>query len=146
MKITNISEYLGGADNVLSYTMIRGEQHFRRFIVKSGGSVVNITNYNLSAKAKFFRSSITVGRRSISFNSLEVYEKDDLDLDWTVIDAEQGESNLLIPNDLLTSDEVGPINSNEDVSTVVIYLVISDGASTPHIDIPRMVIFVRPGV
>ena len=67
MRISNIKQYLGGADNVIARDIIEGDQFVFNF--KIGSEV--LTNYTFEVDTQLFQADVTTSGSNLTINSLE---------------------------------------------------------------------------
>ena len=105
MRISNIKEFLGGADNVYARELLRGEQIIYDGIIQdSDGNPIDITSYQLSAVAQFYRGNVTItGGRSgetATITNFAPFDPAKADVPLTVTkanDPSTGRFTVLIP-------------------------------------------------
>ncbi len=149
-----------GADNVGIIELIQGEQ--RNFdntvytpgsiisvnpLVKApGASTVDITDWVLSAVAKYYKVSTLDGSPpDYEFGSLtdDSTNTPDKTLSVVKVDATAGTWKLVIPSDFYTDDI--PVNSDTNLPIGIIYITAQTGATadTPDIRKFRVIVILR---
>ena len=147
MRISNISQYLGGADNVVARSMLRGEQIIYNINYTTGidKDIVDISKFTLEAEAEFYTATVNVTSRSATITSLSNIEnKGNRDLPVTITDADAGVAQLVVPFDLIEAGEAGTINSINEVVISAIYLTVDDGGNPASINRHRILLIIRP--
>ena len=153
MRIENISQFLGGADNVKALELIRGEQINYRGTINSTGDnpqPIDISNFVLSAVAEFYTADVTVSgsgaRAELTVEDFTPHTKADVTIPLTA-DADQtantGQVLLTLPLDLADDADTADLNETEQVFVAVIFLTYNDGATPATIRKSRMLAVLR---
>ena len=66
MRISNIKQYLGGADNVIARDIIQGDQFI--FTFKIGNT--DLTNYEFDVDTQLFKANVTNAGSNVTINEL----------------------------------------------------------------------------
>ena len=148
MRVSNISQFLGGADNVAAREIIRGEQLIYRGTVSRDGTALDIADFTISATAEFYTAGVSIrgsgSSATATIESLEASSKADSTLTVTKeTDTSTGRFNVVIPADLATDSDTAGIDADQGVLLAVVYLEYNDGAVTPTIRKSRLVVIVR---
>ena len=69
MRISNIKQYLGGADNVIARDIIEGDQFQFNFKIGSNPST-NLQNYTFDVDTQLFKANVTNAGSSVTINNL----------------------------------------------------------------------------
>ena len=150
MRISNISKYLGGADNVIAKEIIQGDQFVYQF--KLGTQ--DFTNYRFEVDTQLFNSSITRRGSSINFTTLEPvapaathsYQNFNTDISQPAVQnsiiqnggivldqTDNTVGNLIIPSTLLSDLTTTPAPANSDTPPVVVMSVTLNSMGSPAI-------------
>lgn len=151
MRISNVQEFLGGANNLVADQIVNGAARNVTFtITDDDGMAVDLSGYTveydtIQATAPTLTpgrgGAFTVGSLVLQTGSTPTSN----DALVSVADATNGIINLYIPADYYTGD-VG-FDSNTNVPCVVGNLRYSNAdATTPEIGVIRVLHFIRYGV
>ena len=146
MRVSNIGDFLGGADNVSALEMIQGEQRiFAGSVVDSDDAITDITDFTITAKAEFYTATVGSTSRAITVSDLTLLT-DPVSKDLTVnkTDNANGEFELVLPSDLYENNIDADIASN--VPLAVVYIQYNDGADTETIRFSRLLIVIRRSI
>ena len=145
-KVSTISNFLGGADNVTAVEIIRGEQvNYQGTVTESDNTTpINLSSFTISATAEFYTATITSSRTGVTVTDITAPTPSIVDatLTVTILNAVNGTFRLTIPSDLATDAQTTAIDSDSNLIAVV-YLSIADGASAETIRKSRIVVIVR---
>ena len=146
MRISNISDYLGGASNVVARSLIRGEQiHFNGIVTESDGTTpIDIADWTVSSVVEFYKGDATVGRSGATITNLVAFEKDDTTLTFTkAADTSTGVVTLTVPADLVSDDDTAELDASTGIIMPVAYLTFNSGGTNPTIRKSRAVFIIR---
>lgn len=141
----------GGAGKVLLGEIIQGEQFpFVMTLRDENQDAIDLSDYVLTAKAKFYQGAVTGTGNSLQIDRASVQVHDpvipDLDLVITKTDqtvqANHGKFSTLVPADLYERD-IDPIGNVFPI--IAMFWTISNGATTPMIDKQRINLVLRFG-
>lgn len=158
MRISNISDYLGGAETVVAQELLQGDQKNLTLRIRDAeGSAIDLTNYEVQVRTEVFQATVTNQRSSIRITSLEPvnnvnhdnydYGTATLALPTDVLEIDNDNSNLIfrVPSTLL-SDIDNTLFADADTTTPYIVAAgmrISDGATNPSIKTIRFLFVIR---
>ena len=134
MRISNIKQYLGGADNVIARDIIEGDQFVFNFQVGSE----SLTNYSFDVDTELFKADVTSSGSNITINSLtsqghtHTYSTSGTNSIITLDTADSTSANLLIPSTLL-SDLDATVHSSPDSSSPYIIAMSVSIVNAPTI-------------
>jgi hypothetical protein len=153
MRISGIENYIGGADNVKSLSLIQGEQRvLSGQIVNADGTAVDITNFAITAKVDFYLADVTVTSRSMSITNLvQNAAAKTHALAGTKTTPAEGKFTITVPKDFYVTPGNAQIEIDTDLTVNVPLAVMyidydtdsSSAAST--IRASRMVLVIRRG-
>ena len=153
MRISNISQYLGGANNVKAISLIRGEQiNYRGTVTDQStpANPINISGFTISAVAEFYTADVTIAGSGSSATAtlanFQASSKADATLTVTV-DSDQsantGQFTVTIPTDLALDTDTADLDAQTGVLLAVIYLTYNDGGTPATIRKSRIVAIIR---
>ena len=148
MRVSNISQFLGGADNVAAREIIRGEQLVYQGTVSSNGAALDIADFVISATAEFYTANVTIsggrGEPTASVESITAHSKPDTTLTVTKdSDTSTGKFTIIVPEDLADDSDTAAIDAENAVLLAVVYITYNDGATVPTIRKSRLIVIVR---
>lgn len=118
MRITNISDYLGGAETVIAEEIIEQDQKTLKLILTdSAGVNLNLANYTATVGTELFSANVTNQRSSITINNLTP-------LNHT---HSYGTATVATPSTVVT---INP--SDSSVSFKILSTLLSDLDNTRH--------------
>ena len=137
------SEYavsLGGADNATQETILQGTQRVWRGICKRNGLVVDITDWTITAKAEYYKATVS-GRRNPTITGLTpISGKADLDLTVDKETSVTGGFTILLPTDIYT-DPITP--DGNDLPVVVVHITYRTDDTPPRVEKHRRSVVIR---
>lgn len=149
MRVSNISKFLGGADNVNAIDIIRGEQIIYTGTVRnSSGTAIDITNYTISAVAEFYTASTTIatnrsGSDSLTIDTFAAHTRADATIAAAKLSPQSsGQFTLTIPADLAADADTAALDAS-NVLVAVIYITYNDGETNATIRKSRLLAIIR---
>ena len=140
--LSNVGQFLGGADNVSARIILQGQQFTYGVVLEAAEDVPHdITGWVITATAEFYKGTIVTTETSIAISNAVLDPRPVINLTVNVTDAANGRLEILVPTDLY-EDNI-PTNISENVPFVVIYCKIQDDATTPEIDKFRHILVIR---
>lgn len=100
MRISNISQYLGGADNVIAREIIEGDQHVFQFQL---GNNIDFSGYTFEVDTELFQANVTKRGSSIRIDSFNKYNSNLVN-----------EGRLQLPSDITNQDLGGVFVNTTD--------------------------------
>lgn len=153
MRISNISEYAGGADNVVASEYVNGSKHIDTLVLRdSSGSVFDLTDYTYELDVQFGLSDIQAAGRSINITRLILDLDDsgmptlaakDISSAVSTLVAADGTFTIEWPVDLY--EGTVPLDATTNVPVCICTLYINDNESSNTIRTVRFLRFVRFG-
>lgn len=143
MRISNIQNYLGGADNIIAREVSEGNQFL---ITVSDGSVdFGDVNTTFNIQTELFEANVTRERSSIKIDSLQkvynatkhTYTKAELVHNTSTA----GQFELLVPSTLL-SDQGNFTADPDDTTPYVVVMKVQWATGTPEIKKSLRFVFV----
>ena len=159
MRISGIEAYMGGSDNVSSFSLIQNEMRIftGQWLTGSGLPVdIQSDRFEITANAEFYtvESCVVTSRKLTISGELTLLDNPALKpLKVEKVHGKIGEFKLTIPEDFFVEDvgEREPINIDADLSENVpmsiIYIHYADRSDSPDdiIRLSRMVVILRRG-
>jgi len=154
MRITNISNFLGGAETVIAEEVIERDQKTLRLVLTdAAGTNLNLTNYSATVGSELFQANVTNARGSVtidqltSLNQTHTYGNSTVAYPSTVLTIVPASSAILfkIPATLL-SDLDNTRSAPADTNTpfvVACGVQLSDGGSPATIRTIRFLFIIR---
>jgi len=153
MRISGIENYIGGADNVKSLSLIQGEQRvLGGQILNPDGTPVDITSFAITAKVDFYLADVTVTSRSMAITNLvqNAAAKTHTLAGIKTIAAE-GKFTITVPKDFYVTTANDQIEIDTDLTVNVPLAVMyidydtDSGSTDSTIRASRMVLVIRRG-
>ena len=134
MRISNIQNYLGGADNIIAREVSEGNQFL--LSIEDGTIDFSSAGTTFDIKADLFEATVTRKRGSIIIDSLtsvnsanqHTYTKSELVHNTTTA----GKFELLVPSTLL-SDQGSFTSTPDDTSPYIVVMKVQWASGTPEI-------------
>lgn len=146
MQVTNVNEFLGGADQVVGFELLRGERRRQPLRMEnSSGTPINFTGATLSATAQFKTGTIATTKKTITITNFADPNPAIANRTLTITpdtDLTQGRATLTIPEDLATASQVAPAGATDNVLMAIVYVTYNLG-NTRDIVIHRLLIVIR---
>ncbi len=152
-RLSNIKEFLGGADNVLQIEVLQGEQHRLTGVLRNtANNALDISGYTLEVATEFYHGTVSTGARSSAVSSLDLFESTDPNYDANslgeatvaITDGPNGVFQLTIPENLYELDI--PADIDGPLPIAVIYVRYSDGtpgAANTSSRVNRFMVIIR---
>ena len=143
MRISNIQNYLGGADNIIAREISEGNQFL--LSIEDGTIDFSSSSTTFDIKADLFEATVTRKRGSIIIDSLtavnsanqHTYTKAELVHNTTVA----GKFELLVPSTLL-SDQGSFTSTPDDTSPYIVVMKVQWAAASPEVKNSSRFVFV----
>ena len=150
MKVSNIKNVLGGADNVSVIEVINGEQRVWEGAFTNDGAAVDITNFTLEAAAKYFTADIASAGKSYTIDNLT--ETDPQPSQPSLLiekkSAVDGTFKFVLPDDIYDGEVA--VDASTGIPLVLIFFRYITGADTipdpQPILMHRLLVIVRAGL
>ncbi len=134
MRISNIQNYLGGADNIIAREISEGNQFL--LSIEDGTIDFSSASTTFDIKADLFEANVTRKRGSITIDSLtavesatqHTYTKTELVYNTTTA----GKFELLVPDTLL-ADQGSFTSTPDDTSPYIVVMKVQWAAGTPEV-------------
>ena len=134
MRISNIQNYLGGADNIIAREISEGNQFL--LSIEDGTIDFSAVATTFDIKADLFEATVTRKRGSIAIDSLtavgsatqHTYTKTELVHNTTTA----GKFELLVPDTLL-ADQGSFTSTPDDTSPYIVVMKVQWAAGTPEV-------------
>ena len=134
MRISNIQNYLGGADNIIAREISEGNQFL--LSIEDGTIDFSSASNTFDIKADLFEANVTRKRGSIVIDSLtavnsatqHTYTKAELIYNTSTA----GKFELLVPETLL-SDQGSFTSTPDDTSPYIVVMKVQWAAGTPEV-------------
>lgn len=134
MRISNIQNYLGGADNIIAREISEGNQFL--LSIEDGTIDFSAVATTFDIKADLFEATVTRKRGSITIDSLtavhsatqHTYTKAELIHNTTTA----GKFELLVPDTLL-ADQGSFTSTPDDASPYIVVMKVQWAAGTPEV-------------
>jgi hypothetical protein len=143
MRISNIQNYLGGADNIIAREVSEGNQFL--MTVNDGTVDFGDSNTTFNIQTELFEANVTRERSSIKIDSLQkvynatkhTYTKSELVYNTQT----EGQFELLVPSTLL-SDQGNFTADPDDTKPYVVVMKVQWSSGTPEIKKSLRFVFV----
>ena len=156
VDVTQIKNFLGGADNVALIEILNGERIIAEIdITDENDNAINLTNATITAEVEFHRASLSTSQNGTTINQNTLTREVDsgnnpvanktLTFSATSEQRTEGKGTITIPEDLAGSLALAPAGSNTNVLIGIIYVSFNLGANQ-NINKNRIIVVIRHAI
>lgn len=157
MRISNISNYLGGAETVVAQELLQGDRKVLNLKMQDNeGTDLDLTNYSVEVRTELFEATVTNQRSSIKIESLTKHGGNDANYDYgtatvgsptSVLEIDNTNSTLLfkVPETLVSDLQANHFVDPDTTTPTIVAagLRINNGETNPSVKTIRFLFVIR---